>query len=78
MQCATCGQPFYGRPNRRYCSQRCLKRLAYLRRMWDARVRLLNSPDFASTMFGRLLTGEARQQAERWRQDQLSQLGERP
>jgi hypothetical protein len=52
--------------------------MAYLRRVWDARARLLNSPDFPSMMFGRLLAGEARRQAERWRDEQFNQLEDRP
>ena len=33
--CESCRQPFDGRPNRRYCSLPCRRRLEMKRRVWD-------------------------------------------
>ncbi len=35
MTCQQCGEPFRGRPNRRYCSPRCRRRMEAKRQRWD-------------------------------------------
>ncbi len=35
IPCQQCGEPFRGRPNRRYCSPRCRRRMEAKRHRWD-------------------------------------------
>lgn len=35
MTCRTCHRPFEGRPNRRYCSNRCQRQREEKRRAWN-------------------------------------------
>ncbi len=35
ITCQQCGEPFRGRPNRRYCSPRCRRRMEAKRHRWD-------------------------------------------
>ena len=35
ITCQQCGEPFQGRPNRRYCSPRCRRRMEAKRHRWD-------------------------------------------
>ena len=35
LACHRCGDPFHGRPNRRYCSTRCRRIMEAKRHRWD-------------------------------------------